>query len=195
MIRENSISLANSSRSRGSRREDQRGVPYASYPIYPGIPQPTSSGPPSGNVMSPWGSPTPQQPNYQTNYPNTTSVGTFNTQWSSSYAPQGYSDTYPPVNSGTTPSYGYVPLDPQQPPDESHKGPYKCRWCERVFAHESSKCRHEKEHFNSFPCPEPGCDVVSSRKDSLKRHQRLMHGGGEGGSQGSSSRSSVPGGQ
>ena len=52
----------------------------------------------------------------------------------------------------------------------------KCRWCDRTFAHESSKCRHEKEHFNAFPCPEEGCRVISSRKDSLKRHLRLMHG-------------------
>ena len=58
---------------------------------------------------------------------------------------------------------------------------YKYRYCERHFAHESSKCRHEKEHFNSFPCPEPGCEVLSTRKDSLKRHLRLMHGIGERG--------------
>jgi hypothetical protein len=57
---------------------------------------------------------------------------------------------------------------------------HRCRYCERVFAHESSKCRHEKEHFNSFPCPEAGCDVVSSRKDSMKRHLRLMHGISDG---------------
>ena len=44
--------------------------------------------------------------------------------------------------------------------------------------HESTKCRHEKEHWNSYACPEPGCDVVSQRKDSIKRHVRLMHGKG-----------------
>ena len=94
------------------------------------------------------------------------------TQWSSSYVSgpipaQGhFENTYP----------YYSALDLPAPPMESQKGPYKCRWCERIFAHESSKCRHEKEHSNSFPCPEPGCDVVSWRKDSLKRHLRLMHG-------------------
>ena len=75
-------------------------------------------------------------------------------------------------------SFSYEPLPKSQPGGESLDSArtYKCRWCERYFAHESSKCRHEKEHFNRFPCPEPGCDVVSSRKDSLKRHLRLMHG-------------------
>lgn len=53
---------------------------------------------------------------------------------------------------------------------------YKCRFCEKTYMHESTKCRHEKEHWNSpYVCPLAGCGVSSWRKDSLRRHVRLMH--------------------
>ena len=109
------------------------------------------------------------------------------------YPPGSVGSYVPPSAGGSANPYAlsYEPLPQSQPGEESPDGArtYKCRWCERYFAHESSKCRHEKEHFNQFPCPEPGCDVVSTRKDSLKRHLRLMHGTSEGSSsQASSSR-------
>ena len=159
---------------RGSRPEDQRGTPYASFPMYSNMHQPSSSGPPSGSMMGSWGNSPPQQPAYHTYQPTTTVESFAGAQWPASYPPSDFNQsTYVSSNQSTT---YYSPLGPAQPVEDGQRGPYKCRWCERVFAHESSKCRHEKEHFNSFPCPEPGCDVVSSRKDSLKRHQRLMHG-------------------
>ena len=145
---------------------------------YPNFYQPTSSGPPSGSMMSSWGNPPLQQPAYHAYQPITTVESFPSAQWPVSYPSSDFNQSaYVSSYQSNTSSYNYSPLDPAQPVEDGQRGPYKCRWCERVFAHESSKCCHEKEHFNSFPCPWPGCSVVSSRKDSLKRHERLMHGG------------------
>ena len=54
---------------------------------------------------------------------------------------------------------------------------FKCRWCDKDFKHESTKCRHEKEHWNDpYACTEPGCGQVFKRRDSMIRHLQLMHG-------------------
>ena len=54
---------------------------------------------------------------------------------------------------------------------------FKCKYCPKDFKHESTKCRHEKEHWNDpYPCPECGCGQTFKRRDSMMRHLQLMHG-------------------
>ena len=90
------------------------------------------------------------------------------------------------MNTGTGPPFDYskapMPSPVSQPstPTAVNK-PHQCRFCGKTYMHESTKCRHEKEHWNSYACPEPGCEVVSQRKDSMKRHVRLMHGKSDSG--------------
>ena len=54
---------------------------------------------------------------------------------------------------------------------------FKCKYCTKDFKHESTKCRHEKEHWNDpYKCPESGCGQHFKRRDSMIRHLQLMHG-------------------
>lgn len=164
---------------------------YQTHPVYAGEPQRSQSQRTVENVMNPesWGNASSINPSYNLYPSNSGGVGgACNAELPNPYA--GYPPVYlsPPQSSGSYSGYPFPPLPHQACPDENPDRTHKCRWCNRVFAHESSKCRHEKEHFNTFPCPEPGCEIVSSRKDSLKRHLRLIHGGTEGSNQGSSSR-------
>ena len=127
-------------------------------------------------------------PSSYTTYPNQSAMGNVpvaNT-WMQNPAYQYPGYMAPPSIGSSRSAVPYTPLSGsnEQNQDRSHQ----CRWCEKAFSHESSKCRHEKEHFNQFPCPEPGCDQVSTRKDSLKRHLRLMHGISEGSTSESSRR-------
>ena len=81
------------------------------------------------------------------------------------------------INTGPAVSNSPVADPTGQPTTPGTTGkPHQCRFCGKTYMHESTKCRHEKEHWNSYACPEPGCEVVSQRKDSMKRHIRSMHG-------------------
>ena len=60
----------------------------------------------------------------------------------------------------------------------SRSSQFKCKYCTKDFKHESTKCRHEKEHWNdSYACTKPGFVQAFKRRDSLIRHLQLMHGG------------------
>lgn len=179
---------------RRSRRDEpnypQRDMSYPTSSMYSSLPQASTPQSASSNPLSPssWVGQPPLNTSYSNiqGYPPVVSPNSpgWANPTSAMYPPQSY-----PASSRSEAPYGSYAFSPLPPPpaDPNQDRTHKCRYCDRTFAHESSKCRHEKEHFNSFPCPEPGCDVVSSRKDSLKRHLRLMHGT-EGNNQGSSSR-------
>ena len=158
-------------------------MPYIAPTVYPTASQASSSQSNAGNGMGPpsWPIQIAASPGYMyssVNAPNQYGMDPYPAPYNQ---PSPYMSPPPPV---PNPRFPLLP----EPEPVQDRSTHQCRWCERSFAHESSKCRHEKEHFNSFPCPKEGCEVVSSRKDSLKRHLRLMHADAEGSSQGSTSK-------
>ncbi|KAJ3389028.1 hypothetical protein HDU80_011581 [Chytriomyces hyalinus] len=66
----------------------------------------------------------------------------------------------------------------------SKKGSYKCTWeaCEREFKKPCLLKSHILTHTNEKPfgCSYEGCDMAFIRNHDLKRHERSVHGQGEG---------------
>ncbi|KAI8840642.1 hypothetical protein BJ741DRAFT_595842 [Chytriomyces cf. hyalinus JEL632] len=64
------------------------------------------------------------------------------------------------------------------------KGSYKCTWeaCEREFKKPCLLKSHILTHTNEKPfgCSYEGCDMAFIRNHDLKRHERSVHGQGEG---------------